>query len=281
LLIEFSKDISKETQKHWLSFKDFFSDEFILKVKSENDLKNIDWKFWLERAVKRAAQKSLCEAYYYDYHLDESKNLNIELSRVNSQDSETKPLHITFMGSERALFLDRDGIINKDDGYVSKWDNFIIFPEVVNLAKEAIKNGMKIIIVTNQSGIARNLYTLEDLNELHHKMLQWFEEKEVHIERIYHCPYHKDGEVERFKRESLLRKPRPGMALMANMECNIDIKNSLMIGDKKSDRLEELDMKTFFIQGNYDLNEFEDAKNIFSDLKDLKEFFISNKFFCE
>lgn len=270
MLIEVNASLSESSRNFFNSLKGELDDQYTLAIEAENSFDDIDWKYWL----KRASKHDCVHAHYYDHKLDESLPLNIILYKDKSK--EASKLHVSKLGKQRALFLDRDGIINHDNGYVFKWDDFKIYPDIVVLIQLAKESGLKVIIVTNQSGIARNYYTIEDLTELHLKMNQWLDENNATVDGIYYCPFHPKGEVTQFKRTSMLRKPFPGMFLMANAEMGIDLENSIMIGDKNSDRIDELEMRTLFIQGNYELS---DKDSTFSNLKELTEYIKSQNIF--
>ncbi|MCP4912953.1 MAG: HAD family hydrolase [Oligoflexia bacterium] len=272
MLIKSNISLSESSQSFFDSLKGELGDEYTLEINTDNNLDDLDWKYWL----KRAAKHDNVQAAFYDFKLDESHPLNISLYKSNKSNDEAINLHISKKGKHRALFLDRDGIINEDNGYVYKWDDFKVYPDVVELIQLAKNHQLKVIIVTNQSGIARNYYTIEDLNELHLKMNQWLEENNASVDGIFYCPFHPEGEVSQFKRTSMLRKPFPGMFLMANAQLDIDLENSIMVGDKNSDRINELEMMTFFIQGNYELS---DKEATFSNLSELTEHIKSQNIF--
>lgn len=135
----------------------------------------------------------------------------------------------------KALFLDRDGVINIDHGYVGKIEDFDFIDGIFELCQKAQDKGYLIIIVTNQAGIARGYYTEEQFLELTKWMENEFKKKEIHITKTYYCPYHIDAKITQYKKDSEDRKPKPGMLLKAIDKFNIDPKKSIMIGDKKSD----------------------------------------------
>ncbi len=134
-----------------------------------------------------------------------------------------------------ALFLDRDGIINIDRGYVSRREDF----EWIEGAAETIRDfnalGWWVFIVTNQSGIARGYYTEEDMQALHDWMLTELAERGAHIDQIYYCPYHAEGEIRRYRKDSFDRKPKPGMLLQAMADYPVVREQSFLIGDKPAD----------------------------------------------
>lgn len=140
------------------------------------------------------------------------------------------------MSSARpALFLDRDGVINVDRGYVCERENF----EWIEGAAECIRNfnarNWLIFIVTNQSGIARGLYTQDQMQNLHDWMLGELASQNAQIDKLYFCPYHADGEIARYRKDSFDRKPKPGMLLQAMAEFPVKREASFLIGDKATD----------------------------------------------
>jgi D-glycero-D-manno-heptose 1,7-bisphosphate phosphatase len=134
-----------------------------------------------------------------------------------------------------AIFIDRDGTINEDIGYLSSLDELIIYPfaaEAIRLINDA---GLKAIIVTNQSGIARGLYTEQTLAAIHAVMIEELTREGARIDAIYYCPHHPRIGDERYRKTCACRKPRPGMLAEAAREHAIDLARSYVIGDKASD----------------------------------------------
>ena len=135
----------------------------------------------------------------------------------------------------KAIFLDRDGTINEEVDYLKSPDELIVFP-YANEALGILKSlGFLNIVITNQSGIARGFFTEEDLKQIHEKLLSTTNKETKLIDGIYYSPYHKDGEVEKYKIDSGLRKPRIGMILEARKEHSIDLNSSFFIGDTFTD----------------------------------------------
>ena len=130
--------------------------------------------------------------------------------------------------SKKALFLDRDGVINEDAGYVYRREDFVFKEGIFEALREFAKSGYALVVVTNQSGIGRGYYTLEQFDELCKFMLGEFEKEGVKIDKIYFCPHAPETLCD-------CRKPKPGMLLNAANELNIDLARSIMIGDKDSD----------------------------------------------
>ena len=134
-----------------------------------------------------------------------------------------------------AAFLDRDGVINVDSGYVGCWEDFEYLPDAIDGLTLLQKLGFKLVVVTNQSGIARGYYTEEDFLRLTQSMKEDLSSRSVDLSAVYYCPYLADAESEPYRVESDLRKPEPGMLLLAAKEHDLDLSRSIMVGDKVSD----------------------------------------------
>ena len=135
----------------------------------------------------------------------------------------------------RALFLDRDGVINHDSGYTHKKEGFIFIDGIFDLCRSFYRAGYMIFIVTNQAGIARGYYSEQDFLELTEWVHEQFLSNGSQITKTYYCPYHIDAEIPEYKKDSFYRKPNPGMILQARDEFSLDLKNSVLIGDKEHD----------------------------------------------
>lgn len=136
---------------------------------------------------------------------------------------------------KRALFLDRDGVINHDAGYTSRVENFRLINGIFDLCREATRSGYLLIVVTNQAGIGRGYYSEEDFLALTDWMCNRFMLEGVTITDVFYCPFHPEHGVGDYKKDSFDRKPNPGMLLRAAEEHGIDMRRSIMIGDKDSD----------------------------------------------
>lgn len=135
----------------------------------------------------------------------------------------------------KALFLDRDGVINVERGYVHRRECFEFLPGVFELCRAAQQKGYLLVVVTNQAGIARGYYSESDFNELTSWMMGRFAEQNIAITRLYYCPYHPIFGVGKYKCDSPDRKPNPGMLLRAQSDLGLDLQASILIGDKLSD----------------------------------------------
>jgi len=131
---------------------------------------------------------------------------------------------------KKALFLDRDGVINKEKNYLYKIEDFEFIDGVFDTCKFFQNRGYEIIIITNQAGIARGYYTEEDFHKLNNWMLDEFKKRGIKISKVYFCPHHPD-----FTGMCECRKPNPGMILQAQKEFDLDLSSSILVGDKESD----------------------------------------------
>lgn len=132
--------------------------------------------------------------------------------------------------SKRALFLDRDGVINVEKDYLYKVEDFEFIDGIFELCKHYVNLGYLIIVVTNQSGICRDFYSEKDFNILSNWMINEFKNYDIVISKVYFCPHHPD-----ISGHCSCRKPEPGMILDAKQEFNLDLTHSLIIGDKERD----------------------------------------------
>ena len=167
---------------------------------------------------------------------------------------------------QKALFLDRDGIINVEKDYLYKIEDFEFVDNIIDLCKYYQSLGYEIFVVTNQSGIARGYYSEDDFAKLTKWMVEKFAEQGVKIKKVYHCPHHPSisGECE-------CRKPHAKMLLDAQKEFNLDMKNSIIIGDKERDIEAGLNAglkKTYLLNENGDIKNSKATKTV-SKLKDL------------
>jgi len=130
----------------------------------------------------------------------------------------------------KALFLDRDGVVNVEKNYLHKIEEFELIDGIVEVCRAYQEQDYLIIIVTNQSGISRGYYTQDDFTRLSDWMVEYFKMLGITISHIYHCPHHEsiDGVCE-------CRKPEPGMFLSAQQEYDLDMEHSVMIGDNERD----------------------------------------------
>ena len=134
-----------------------------------------------------------------------------------------------------ALFLDRDGVINLDHGYVHTQEKFEFIDGIFDLVSTANRADYLVVVVTNQAGIGRGYYSEAQFHELTHWMIGRFAEHGGQIDGVYFCPYHPDHGIGPYRQDSSFRKPAPGMLLQAESELYINMHQSILIGDKASD----------------------------------------------
>jgi D-glycero-D-manno-heptose 1,7-bisphosphate phosphatase len=130
----------------------------------------------------------------------------------------------------KALFLDRDGVINVDKVHVYLKEDFEFTEGIFILCRKYLDKGYIIIVITNQAGIAKGIYTEEDFKKLTDWMIEQFNIRGIIISKVYHCPHHPDIDG-----RCQCRKPEPGMLLQAVKEFDLDISQCILIGDKESD----------------------------------------------
>ena len=138
---------------------------------------------------------------------------------------------------KKALFLDRDGVINVDHAYVFQRKNFQFVSGIFDLCRAAKSHGFLIFVITNQAGIGRGYYTEQDFQDLTQWMKGVFTAEGAALDGVYHCPSHPVHGIGEHKIDSPMRKPAPGMILKAAKEFGLDLPNSVLVGDKESDIL--------------------------------------------
>jgi D-glycero-D-manno-heptose 1,7-bisphosphate phosphatase len=138
---------------------------------------------------------------------------------------------------KKALFLDRDGVIIKEKNYLYKIEHVEFINGVFEQLKLFENRGYLLIVITNQGGIARGYYSEDDFNKVTKWMVNEFHIHGVNITKVYYSPYHPDYNVNIFKSYEEDRKPNPGMIIRAKNEFNIDLSNSIVVGDKEIDVL--------------------------------------------
>ena len=153
----------------------------------------------------------------------------------------------------KALFLDRDGVINKNFGYVFSTRNFVWLKNAKKAIKHAYIRKYLIIVVTNQSGVARGFYSEYDIKNLHKEINRELKKINCKIHDFFYCIYHPKYGNKKYKKYSYLRKPNPGMIFKAVKKWNIDLNKSLMVGDKKIDMITAKRANLRFIKKKYNL----------------------------
>ena len=135
----------------------------------------------------------------------------------------------------KAIFIDRDGVINVEKNYVHRVEDFEFIEGIFELCALVQQLNFRIIIITNQAGIGRGYYTIDDFDRLTEWMLAQFRARGIRIEKVYYCPYHPTAGVGEYRKNSFERKPNPGMILKAKREFDLDLSKSILVGDKDSD----------------------------------------------
>lgn len=138
----------------------------------------------------------------------------------------------------KVVFLDRDGVLNHcniNNGYIGNIKDFKWIEGAKKAIKYLKKKNYKVVIVTNQSGIARGYFSIKDVYKLHKNLQNQLKNISTYVDRIYFCPYHVEGIVKKYAKKSNLRKPNNGMFKLAEKKWRIDKKESFMIGDQKTD----------------------------------------------
>jgi D-glycero-D-manno-heptose 1,7-bisphosphate phosphatase len=138
---------------------------------------------------------------------------------------------------KRAVFLDRDGTINKDVGYPSSFSMIEIFPYSFEAIKKINEADLLAVIVSNQSGVGRGLIVEENLHNIHQELRAAFAKRGAHFDGFYYCPHYHLSSIPKYRKNCQCRKPNPGMGLQAAADLNIDMNNSYMVGDKVEDIL--------------------------------------------
>ena len=153
------------------------------------------------------------------------------------KDLKKLPRFLRKVSYKPALFLDRDGVINKDSGYVFKKNEVIWRNHIFKYVKKYNDNTFSVVVITNQSGIGRGYYSENDVKKLHTYMNKKFIENGAHIDEFFYAPYFKDSKKKIYTKNKNLRKPNIGMIKLAQKNWNINLSKSILIGDKYSDKL--------------------------------------------
>jgi len=135
----------------------------------------------------------------------------------------------------KALILDRDGVINKEINYLHRSEDVEFVEGIFEMCKLFFDQGYTIVVVSNQAGIGRGYYSEDDFLKLTRWMTDQFATNGVNLSKVYYCPYHPTDGVGHYKKDSFDRKPKPGMILKARDEFDLDLALSILIGDKLSD----------------------------------------------
>lgn len=132
----------------------------------------------------------------------------------------------------RAVFLDRDGTLNEEVGHLLRMGQFEMYPFSSRAVRRINEAGLLAIVITNQSGVARGFFPEEQVHTANAQLIQHIEAEGGRIDRVYYCPHHPEGPLERYKQVCLCRKPAPGMLEQAAAEFGIQLRESFVVGDR-------------------------------------------------
>ncbi|MCI5220398.1 MAG: HAD family hydrolase [Candidatus Electrothrix sp. LOE2] len=138
------------------------------------------------------------------------------------------------MTQQPAVFLDRDGTINEQMGYINHISRFILLPGAAQAIRTLNEQHIPVVVVTNQSGLARGYFPPSLLDEVHARMKRELAAAGAHIDGIYICPHHPEAREEQFRKDCTCRKPKTGLLEQAAAELDLDLQRSFMVGDRWS-----------------------------------------------
>lgn len=176
------------------------------------------------------------------------------------------------MNKIKAVFIDRDGTINEERQYVSKIEDFKLIPGSLEALKLLTENGIKIYIITNQGGIAKGFFTIDQFHHLTEHMINHFESEGIKIEKVLYCPHHPDGIVPEYAIECSCRKPSARLLEDVIEENNYQMDEIALVGDKNTDieAGKRLGIRTFLVETGYGIEEKGSTKATFIK-KNLKD----------
>jgi len=134
-----------------------------------------------------------------------------------------------------AVFLDRDGTINEQMGYINHLDRFVLLPGVGLAISRLNRAGLPVVVISNQSGVARGYFPEELVRLVNRKMVELLSQEGAELDGIYYCPHHPRAEIEAYRRDCHCRKPKPGLLLQAAADLHLDLGRSFVIGDRAED----------------------------------------------
>ena len=151
------------------------------------------------------------------------------------------------------VFLDRDGTLIEEVGYLSHLDRIALYPWSIESVKLLNRAGFKVVVVTNQAGVARGLFDEDFIDEAHRFLDQKFSDGGATIDKFYYCPHHPEASVEAYRSECDCRKPKAGMLWKAAQELQLELSHSFVIGDRLSDlRLgQAVDARSLLVRTGY------------------------------
>lgn len=170
-----------------------------------------------------------------------------------------------------AVFLDRDGVLTEECGYVTSVERLCIFPFAEMCVRQIHEKGYYVIVITNQSGVARGLFGEEELLRMNAYLMQ-----QTNVDAVYYCPHHPEGKVEKYRKVCRCRKPGIGMFQEACRRFDIDLTRSYMVGDRAGDIIagQNVGVKTILVESGYGtakLEEKVEANYVCRDLREVAE----------
>lgn len=136
---------------------------------------------------------------------------------------------------KKIAFLDRDGVLNKEINYLHKIDDFILIDDSIDALKNLLDLNFELVIITNQAGIAKGIFSEKQYFELTDFYLKKFQKYGIKFLEVLYCPNHPNGKISRYKKDCSMRKPKPGMINIIKEKYEVDLNNSIIVGDKVSD----------------------------------------------
>jgi D-glycero-D-manno-heptose 1,7-bisphosphate phosphatase len=134
-----------------------------------------------------------------------------------------------------AVFLDRDGTLTENTAYLSSADRVALFPWTIDALRLLSRAGFALVVVTNQSGVARGFFDEERVTDVHRRIDEELDKGGVRVDGYYYCPHLRDAAIERYRMACDCRKPRPGLVQQAARELSLDVSRSYVVGDQRSD----------------------------------------------
>lgn len=172
---------------------------------------------------------------------------------------------------QRAVFIDRDGTISEEVGYINHPSRFRVFPYAATAIKLLNKSGWLAIVTTNQAGVARGYFSEELIQTVHERLKQDLESNGARLDAIYYCAHHPSVGEPPYRRECDCRKPKPGLIRRAAEEFNIDLESSWMVGDRYSDikLARNAGVRSAFVMSGYGRGEWEHQRSGWKQQPDL------------
>jgi D-glycero-D-manno-heptose 1,7-bisphosphate phosphatase len=168
------------------------------------------------------------------------------------------------------VFLDRDGTVSEEVGYVNHLSRYKLFPSTAQAIKKLNKAGLKAILITNQAGVARGYFTEDLIWRVHEKLVSELANFDARLDGIYYCPHHPSAGEPPYRANCDCRKPKPGLIYKAAQEHEIDISKSFMVGDKYTDveLAQSIGIKGVMVMTGYGIGEYEYQRNTWPKMPD-------------